>query len=257
MNLTEIQSYVADAQKAVDAAKSYGIDPKVGRNDAGELIKAAGLGVTSGAGTGAALAGSIGLAFPPFAPIAAAIGAAVGAIIGAIAGLFSKLDFNVKSFDYGDPVKSAQLERDGTQLAHTLTTILNSVPEPGRSALSETLYKGFIAAGPPIYTDKNGVSTLLGFPVILPAQSAPGGKYVYLTSLEGLASAAANLDAQVQSWIKQGTPGGVSSAPELAPELAPEMSGDTSWFFTPKRVAIGLGLGVLFFGVKAARKGKP
>lgn len=241
---TDVQNVQAQAQHVIDLAKSYGIDPKLGNNDAGELVKVSLAAAGTGAGLGASVAGSIGLAFPPIAPIAAAVGAAVGAIVGAVAGLLSKFDFNTKAFSYGDPAASVALEAQGEKLSQTITAILDTVPEPGRSMLSKTLYAGFVAAGPAVVTGSNGVSAFVGFPVILPGDQGPsdipgtvpliptqpwGEKlprkgWVWPgASVAGLLSAVGGLQAQADAWIAE------AARPETG----------TS-FFTPTRLIVAL-----------------
>lgn len=169
----EANKYFAEAN---DLAKQNGIDTNIAGNDPGELLKASGAAMATGASVGAAL----GTAFPV---IGTAIGTAVGALIGLIAGFFSK-------FHFGPTPEQKALAAEYDKFNLGFHEILLTVPQPYRAQLvALVLAKLAKSPGP--------------FPFCLGGEddAIKGEGGCVSTSIQGLRDVAQGLQQQVKDWI--------------------------------------------------------
>lgn len=175
----EIQKYSADAQKysaeLADLSAQNGVKVQdIKGNDAGELLKASGAGLATGAAIGAAAS----VAFPPFAPLIVA----AGAIIGAIAGFFAK-------FRFGPSAESLKLAAEFDQMNKTIHEIVLTVPQPHRAQLMTAILDG-------LRTDPGALPFCLGG-----GEAGTEGGGCVNTSMTGLRNAAASVDQQVKDLL--------------------------------------------------------
>ncbi len=278
------------ADQGAAIAQQFGLSPADAQNDPGKLVGAAFEGAGEGLGIASTVVVPLASAFawcPPCAAAILAYGSAAAALAGAIAKFFMLFSFTPH---YTQAQKD--LEVAGEKLSSEITRILLTVPEPGRSTLALLAWKamgsgnplalGGYAGGWPIFLPAasgfwkgpsfivKGVDTGMVDPNWPGIQGYKGAGYVGSTSMAGMAAAnkaiAANIAALAQSVANDPVGTAVAMGTPVPPgtQIAPLTSGDVSSlpdvqastsFFTPRRVAVGVGLGVLgWFGLKATKK---